>query len=110
MKKLFFLFWLLPAACMAQMDSTQVKTHSIYCRIFIPNHTSKKTAYLGFDFGHNLTNDLTDQEFQQLAAKLKSFDNDIDAINYMSTQGWEVVNYTVSPERPDAYLLRKKIP
>lgn len=110
MKKLLFLIWLLPAACMAQTDSIQVKQpHDIYCRIFVPNRSSKAGSYLGFDFGHQMTSDMSDDQFRMLAAKLKTFDNDIDAVNFMATQGWEVIDYSVSPERPDAYLLRKRI-
>ncbi|MGI4750326.1 MAG: hypothetical protein ACRYFB_06810 [Janthinobacterium lividum] len=109
MKKLLFLLWLLPAACFAQTDTTQIKPHDVYCRIFILSRSFKSGYSIGTDFGRvSNSNSLPDNEIKKLSTRLSSLDNDIDAINYMASQGWEVISYNSSLQRPDAYLLRKK--
>lgn len=110
MRKLLFLFWLLPAACMAQTDSTQVKPHAVYCRIFILPVVFSSKISIKYDFGRkSSTLYLPENEFKKLTTELSGFDNEIDALNYLSVQGWEVVTYNKLREEPNSYLLRKKV-
>ncbi|MVN23159.1 hypothetical protein [Mucilaginibacter arboris] len=109
MKKLLFLFWLLPAACFAQTDSARVKPHDAYCRIFVLTRSFRSGYAIGTDFGHDSsTSALSDEEINKLIAKLKTFDNEIDALNYMASKGWEVINYNDPLNSPRNYLLRRK--
>ncbi|WP_299289657.1 hypothetical protein [uncultured Mucilaginibacter sp.] len=115
MKKLFFLLWLLPAACIAQTDSTQVKPHNVYCRISISTGFLSSKISVKLDSGRDSSKgSLTDAEAAKLSRQLSAIDNEIDAINYMALQGWEVVTYRPetyhgsSTDNP-TYLLVKKV-
>ncbi len=109
MKKLLFLLWLLPAACLAQTDSTQVKPHDIYCKIYAVSVGFSSRFSIKYDFGHDSNNgNLSDTEFRKLSKQLDTIDNQIDALNYMAAQGWEVLGYTSSFQSQPTYLLRKK--
>lgn len=111
MKKLLFLFWLLPIVGMAQTDSTKVKPHDVYCKIFLANKNDLiLKATVKADFGRMSSKIyLSDSEFRKLTDALAHFNNEVDALNYMSIQGWDLVSYINSREEPDAFLLRKKI-
>ncbi len=115
MKKLLFLLWLLPAACLAQTDSAQVKPRNVYCRIFISTGFFSSKISVKFNFGRNSSRgSLTDAEVAKLSRELQVIDNEIDAINYMALQGWEVVTYTPetyhgSSTDDSTYLLVKKV-
>ena len=111
MKKLLFLLWLLPAACLAQTDSTQVKLHDIYCKLYsLGGMFSKK--YTEADFGQKSGSAYSlETEFSRLNKQLKDLNNEIDGLNYMATQGWESINFTEVNSSGiifRTYLLRKR--
>src|SRR5579875_1155665 len=109
MKQLVLLFLLLPAACFAQTDSAQVKPHDAYCRIFMVSRAFRSGYSIGTDFGHDSSvSSLSDNEINRLDTRLKTFDNEIDALNYLAGEGWEVINYNDPINSPRNYLLRKK--
>lgn len=76
MKNLLFLLWLLPAACFAQTDSTQVKPHDIYCRLLVIASGFGSRVSIKYDFGKDSSNgNLPYTEFKKLSQQLNSFDN-----------------------------------
>lgn len=110
MKKLLFLFWLLPAICLAQTDSTQLKPHDIYCRIFITPITFSSKVAIKYDFGRKSGKlYLPEVEFNKLTTELAGIDSEIDALNYLAIHGWEVITFNKLKDEPNSYLLRKKI-
>ncbi|MEX8548704.1 MAG: hypothetical protein V5804_14000 [Mucilaginibacter sp.] len=110
MKKLLFLLWLLPAVCLAQTDSTKINPHYIYGRIFIEPVTFSSKITVKWDFGRISSNIyLSENEFRKLTGELSRLNNEIDVLNYLSLQGWEVVTrYQFRDENP-SYFLRKKV-
>lgn len=115
MKKLLFLLWLLPVVGFAQTDSTQTKPHDVYCRIYISTGFLSSKISVRFNFGRDSSKgSLTEAEIAKLSRQLYAINNEIDAINYMALQGWEVVTYTPetyhgSSTDDSTYLLRKKV-
>lgn len=107
MKKLFFLLWIWPAISLAQTDSTSVKTQQIYCKLQLGNKGFANTIVKA-DFGKKSGNlHALEKEFNRLNENLATMDNEIDGVNYMVSQGWEVVSFT-EHSFVFAYLLRKK--
>jgi len=111
MKKLLLLFWLLPVAAFAQSDSIKTKPHYVYCRIYLTGGVMFSKNYYKADFGKKTGSAYSlDAEFKKLNEQLASFDNEIDALNFMDMQGWEFVDYTSVRDAPNTDLLRKRIP
>jgi hypothetical protein len=110
MKIFLFLLWLLPTACLAQTDSAKVKPHDVYCRIFIVPVTFSSRISVKYDFGEKSGKlYLPENEFNKLTKDLAEIDSEIDALNYLAMQGWEVVTFNQLREAPNSYLLRKKV-
>lgn len=110
MKKILFLLWLLPAACIAQTDSVKVNSRYIYGRIFIQSRSFSVKISVAYDFGRTSSSVYwTETEFAKLTGELVKIDNEIDALNYLSIQGWEVVAFNEFRDRPNSYLIRKKV-
>ena len=110
MKIFLFLLWLLPAVCFAQIDSAKVKQHDIYGRIFIVPRSFTTKISVEYDFGKtSSTLYWSEAEFRKLTTELSKIDSEIDALNYLSIQGWEVISNSEFRDRPNSYLLRKKV-
>ena len=110
MKKLLFLLWLLPVACMAQTDSVKANEHYIYGRIFIDPPLFGSRVSIRYDFGRSSGSIYwSEAEFRKLTQELSKIKDEIDALNYLSIQKWEVVSDHEVRDRPRSYLLRKKV-
>lgn len=111
MKKLLFLLWLLPTACLAQTDSTQVKPHDVFCRLYaVGGRSLFSKDYFKADFGViSSTKYLTDAESNKINEKLATFHDEIDALDYLSEQGWDLFDTNSQRDQPLVYLLRKKV-
>ncbi|RYE21886.1 MAG: hypothetical protein EOP42_25240 [Sphingobacteriaceae bacterium] len=109
MKTFLFLLWLLPAACFAQTDSANAKPHDIYCKLSLGGGGFSK-VYVSADFGEKSGSAYSlETEFSRLKKELKSLNDEIDGLNYMATQGWELVNFIEDRDRNRTYLIRKKV-
>lgn len=109
MKKTILFLLMLAALTSFAQDSTYVEQ---YCRLEIRERALSNKVVIDVDFGESrrLFNDyrLRDEE----TGKLKKFNSVIDALNYMGSQGWSLVNAfqinsakTTSPSYE--YILKK---
>ncbi len=107
MKNLLFLLWIFPAVCVAQKDSASVQTHVIYCKLFLESINFKTRVRA--DFGKKTSTIYnTNIDFEKLNGNLATFNNEVDGLNYMALQGWELVTFALDREER-IYLLKKSI-
>lgn len=90
MKKIIFAaFMAISISSFAQQDTTQVEQ---YCRLIAQNRLLSNKVNIDIDYGdaRKLFSDnrLRDEE----TGKLKKFNTVVDALNYMGSQGWILVN------------------
>jgi hypothetical protein len=89
MKKIFLLILLAGSLNAFAQDSTKVEQ---YCRLIAENRILSSKVNIDVDFGNErrllADNRLRDEE----TGKLKKFNTVVDALNYMGSQGWVLVN------------------
>lgn len=109
MKKLILTFLLgVPLYCLAQQDSVHYKGKAQFCMMHISTRTLSSKINIVADTGQ-VTGLLSDKRLRDDHGKLLEFNSEIDAVNYLTTQGWELVN-TVAVHGDDSprYLFRRK--
>jgi hypothetical protein len=109
-KLLVFIVLFLPVLAKAQTDSLATKGKEQYCMVTEVPKIFGKSVNISVDFGQQKKTlglgRLTDEE-----GKVKSFNSIVDGLNYMASQGWELVNsYVVksSPETYEAHYMMKR--
>ena len=89
MKKLFLLTLLVSSLHSFAQDSTKVEQ---YCRLVAINKLFSNKVNIDVDFGEErkffTDNRMRDEE----TGKLKKFNTVTDALNYLGSQGWVLVN------------------
>ena len=102
----------IPFLAQAQTDTTY-KPHDFYCMIVASGNQINSNVKLSVDFGQRSKIFLVKEKgIKEEAEKVTTFNSIIDALNYMSSQGWYFVNaYTLSEEtggiRIVNYLMRR---
>ncbi len=93
MKKILLLFLLAsPFLSKAQTDTT-AKPHEQYCMIIATAKLLSTKVTITVDFGQETKLfAFKDQRLKDAEGKVLSFNSVIDALNYMSGQGWIFVN------------------
>lgn len=89
MKKLFLLLLVMASLQSFAQDTTRVEQ---YCRLVAQNRLLSNRVNIDVDYGEERRlfsdNRLRDEE----TGKLKKFNTVVDALNYMGSQGWVLVN------------------
>lgn len=89
MKKILLLVLITGTLNAAAQDSTKVEQ---YCRLVAQNRLLSNRVNIDLDFGEERRlfsdNRMRDEE----TGKLKKFNTVVDALNYMGSQGWILVN------------------
>jgi len=89
MKKIFIAVFLLASISSFAQDTTRVEQ---YCRLVAMNKMFSAKVNIDVDFGDERKffsdNRMRDEE----TGKLKKFNTVVDALNYMGSQGWILVN------------------
>ncbi|HUR65577.1 MAG TPA: hypothetical protein VMZ03_04435 [Chitinophagaceae bacterium] len=89
MKKIFLLVLVTSSLNLFAQDSTKVEQ---YCRVIAQNRLLSNKVNIDIDFGDERKlfsdNRMRDEE----TGKLKKFNTVVDALNYMGSQGWILVN------------------
>lgn len=111
MIKLLFLIWSLPAFCFAQIDSVKTKPHDIFCRLYaVSGRGLFPKPYFKADFGiESSLKYLTNSETNKVNEKLATCHDEIDALDYLSEQGWKLFDTNSQRDQPLVYLLRKEV-
>ncbi len=116
MKKLLFILLLNPLLSFAQTDNLKAKPREEFCvLLFAPKAFSSKLN-ITIDFGYDMTVDtlqqvMTKEQLRESGA-VKQLQSVAQALNYMSSEGWEFVNsYAPGIEKwalPNFIFRRKK--
>jgi hypothetical protein len=89
MKKIILLVFILASVNVFAQDTTKVEQ---YCRLVAFNKLLSNRVNIDVDFGDErkffTDNRLRDEE----TGRLKKFNTVVDALNYMGSQGWVLVN------------------
>jgi hypothetical protein len=114
MKKLIlFLIIIFPFVSKAQTEAAQSKPHEQYCMVVATPKMLSNKVTITVDFGQETKFfSLKDQSLKDSEGKPIVFNSAVDALNYMSTQGWFFVNaYTlqVSGANVMYYVLRRPV-
>ena len=64
-------------------------THDTYCALIITKH--------GFSAKYDIDIDLGQQDISTYKDALKAYTSEIDALNYMAAQGWELATSYTNP-------------
>jgi hypothetical protein len=111
---LLLLVALCPLLCMAQTDTTSTAPHEQYCMVVASTKFMSTKVNITVDFGQETKLfSFKDQRLKDQEGKIITFNSVIDALNYMSTQGWLFVNayvITVSSQNIYHYVMRKPVP
>jgi len=116
MKKIIFiaLTVFVPILCHAQTDTT-AKPREQYCMIIATAKLLSTKVNITVDFGQETKLfAFKDQRLKDAEGKVITFNSVIDALNYMSSQGWYLVNaYALSEGSGSAkvlnYVMRKTL-
>ena len=110
---LLLLMFLCPFLVKAQSDTTSQKPHEQYCMVLATAKLMSSKVNITVDFGQETKLfSFKDQRLKDEAGKVISFNSVIDALNYMSTQGWIFVNayaVTVSGQNVYHYVMRRPV-
>ncbi len=111
MKKILLLLLLstpMLALCQTPSDSTEV-----YCMVLGTSKLLSKSLTISVDFGQKQSFWKDTGKIRDEDGKMKEFNSVIDALNYMSSQGWSFINaygLTVGNQNVLHYVMHKKIP
>jgi hypothetical protein len=91
MKKLIFttVFFTSIALATAAQDTTMVEQ---YCRIVITGRSFTTKVVIDVDFGEERRSSGFNWLKDEMTGKVKKFNSIVDALNYMGSQGWSLVN------------------
>lgn len=92
MKKIIvtaLLFVCLSSGSFAQQDTTKVEQ---YCRLVANNRMFSNKVNIDVDFGEERKFFSDHRMRDEETGKLKKFNTVVDALNYMGSQGWKLVN------------------
>ena len=95
MKKILFIaLFFAPVFCYAQSDTTsKIKPHEQYCMIIATAKLFSTKVNISVDFGQETSFwHGRDERIKDETGKVINFNSVIDALNYMSSQGWFFVN------------------
>lgn len=96
---------LLPMWVMAQTDSLTGKAKEQYCMVTEAPKTLSTAVNISVDFGQP-TSLFGSNKLRDEAGKVKTFHSIIDALNYMASLGWELVNSNVIISGAESYTTR----
>jgi len=89
MKKLILTLFVFSSAFVFGQDTTTVEQ---YCRVMITNRALSTKVNIEIDFGEERKLFRDNRLRDEMSGKLKRFNSVIDALNYMGSQGWSLVN------------------
>jgi hypothetical protein len=113
MKQILLLLLLAsPFLCKAQSDTTAAKKHEQYCMIIATAKFFSSKVSIAVDFGQETSFwHSQGQTIKDNSGKVMNFNSVIDALNYMSSQGWLFVNAYALTEGTSGkvlnYVMRK---
>lgn len=112
-KILLVLLALCPLFSMAQTDNSTAKPSEQYCMILATAKMLSTKVNITVDYGQETKLfSFKDQRIKDEGGKVITFNSVIDALNYMSTQGWIFVNayaLTVSGQNVLHYVMRRPV-
>jgi hypothetical protein len=115
MKKILLILLLsIPIFTYAQSDSTKNHAKEEYCMLIATAKFMSAKVNITVDFGQEThLFAFKDTRLKDDTGKVVTFNSVIDALNYMSTQGWEFVNAYALSEGSGGkvlnYVMRRKI-
>lgn len=78
-------------------------THDTYCILIVSKHAFSAKCDISIDIGQQNTS-------TEYAVALKEFISEVDALNYMSAKGWDLVNtYANQTLMETRHAMRKKV-
>jgi len=89
MKKMILVVFLLAAVNSFAQDTTKVEQ---YCRLVAMNKLLSTKVNIDVDFGQERKFFQDTRMRDEETGKLKKFNTVVDALNYMGSQGWVLVN------------------
>lgn len=114
MKKiLLFAILLFPIFCKAQSDTTSANKHEQYCMVIATAKFFSNKVSIEVDFGQQTSfwHGSHGDQIKDSQGKVVAFNSVVDALNYMSSQGWLFVNAYALSEGSSGkvlnYIMRK---
>lgn len=96
------------AATFAQTAPSAPSQPKQFCRLVVTLKANSTVAYISLHYGQeSKTTPLADSELAVEAEKIKAFDSESLALNYLSSRGWEVIGYNSLNASYFTYLLQR---
>ena len=106
MKKLILLVLVLASLTVSAQDTTTVEQ---YCRMIVTNRALSTKVNIDLDFGEERRLFTDNRLRDEISGKLKKFNSVVDALNYMGSQGWSLVNaFSTNEQYIYHYYFRKR--
>ena len=96
---------------------TESKNRDVFCQIIVQQKFLSKKMQMWIDYGEESKWFADKRVRDEQSGKVKSFNSQVDALNYMSEEGWTYVNSFVVTQTTSFgttvqfyYLLKREIP
>jgi|SRR6185436_1855234 len=106
MKKLLLTLFVFASFIVSAQDTTMVEQ---YCRMIVTSRALSTKVNIDLDFGEERRLFTDNRLRDEFTGKLKKFNSVVDALNYMGSQGWSLVNaFSINEQYTYHYYFRKK--
>jgi hypothetical protein len=113
MKKIVFLLSVVFAATLCNAQSVMPKTIEQYCSLNVMPRLLSNKVNIDVDYGNpRKLFSFKDNRVKDDDGKAKKFNTAVEALNYMSSQGWKLVNAMAITESGNAvyrYIMKREI-
>ena len=108
---LITLFLIAPAFAFAQNDTSKYIPREQYCMLTVTNRSFSTKVYISVDYGQETKyfGLNTNRAVKDSKGRIIDFNSVVDALNYMSSQGWLFVNAYPITDGGFNYLMRKPL-
>lgn len=113
MKKIILIFFLVSISFLGIAQSNGSKTIEQYCSLNVMPRLLSNKVNIDIDYGNpRKLFSFKDNRVKDDNGKAKKFNTAVEALNYMSAQGWKLVNAMAITEGGNAvyrYIMRREI-